>query len=377
MATKSKKPLPKSESNSMTTSDGSMEAMRDEIDSIDDNILTLINQRLSTVQRYGALRKEEDRRKDRFDAEEKRSLERLCKSNGGPLNDGSLMHIFRGILSASREIQAPQRISYLGPEATFTHIAALNHFGEFATFIPQPSIRDVFSEVEKGICPYGVVPVENSIEGSVNYTLDLFFESDLKICAEEHLIISHDLLSQSGKLEDIEVIYSHPQPFAQCRDWLRRHLPDVPLRECSSTSEAARRAASQIEAAAIASNEAARIYNLKTAASKIEDQLNNTTRFLVIGHQAALHTGRDKTSIMFSAPHIPGALYKVLEPIAKTGINMLKLESRPSKNINWNYFFFVDLEGHLQDSAVHETIGRMEKICLFLKVLGSYPRAGE
>jgi chorismate mutase/prephenate dehydratase len=251
----------------------------------------------------------------------------------------------------------------------------MNHFGDSASFLPQPGIRDVFLEVEKERCDFGVVPVENSIEGSVNYTLDLFLESSLKICAEKYLTISHDLLSKSKKLDEIKVVYSHPQPIAQCRGWLRKNIPNARIEECRSTSFAAQKVVDIHDAAAISSSEAARIYNLNVIASRIEDHPNNTTRFLIIGKNEIPRTGDDKTSIMFAAAHVPGSLYKTLEPIAKSGINMLKLESRPSKHENWSYFFFVDLEGHVEDRKIQDTVSRMKELCLFLKILGSYPKS--
>ncbi|MFZ5573008.1 MAG: prephenate dehydratase [Thermodesulfobacteriota bacterium] len=351
-----------------------LEALRRSIDGVDDRILALIHQRLLLAKRIGDIKRESRSACPRLDRESL-ILNRLCAQSTGLLNPKHVVAIFTDIISACREMQLPQRIVYLGPEATFTHIAAMNHFGRSASFVPQTSIQDVFFDVEKGLSQYGVVPVENSIEGSVNYTLDLFFESDLKICAENYMTISHDLLSQSGDIEDIRIVYSHPQPFGQCRKWLRKNLPHVPLEECSSTSAAAKKAAEMDNAAAIAGAEAARIYNLQVVASRIEDFVKNTTRFLIIGKENPCRTGRDKTSIMFSAPHIPGALYKVLQPIAEAGINMMKLESRPSKHKNWSYFFFVDLEGHMEDRDVRETVTRMQQICLFLKILGSYPQA--
>ena len=227
--------------------------------------------------------------------------------------------------------------------------------------------------VEKGTSHYGIVPVENSIEGAVNYTLDLFYESELKICAETYLNISHDLLSMSGSLKDIELVYSHPQALAQCRKWLGKYLPDVLTQEVGSTSEAARMALKNKRSAAIASSEAAQMYKLNVMASKIEDFARNTTRFLVIGKKAARPTGKDKTSLMFVTSHTPGALYKVMTPIAEAGINMVKLESRPSRQENWSYIFFLDLEGHMDQPEVKETINKMKPICLFIKWLGSYP----
>jgi chorismate mutase/prephenate dehydratase len=359
-----------------THSGVSVDSIRKRIDHIDTSLLELINKRLEMSKQIGQLKKDQSIPIYSI-TRERELISRLCSQNKGPLKNDTLLHLFTDIVSASRDIQQPQRITYLGPEATFTHIAALNHFGRSAFFFPQPTIQDVFIEVEKGNADFGVVPVENSIEGSVNYTLDLFFESDLKICSEKYLTITQDLLSLSGSMNDIKVVYSHPQPIGQCRTWLRKHLPRVSIEECGSTSFAAKKAAGDPEAAAIASSEAGKLYGLKVVASKIEDHSKNTTRFLIIGRGTVHRTGDDKTSIMFSAPHIPGSLYKVLEPIAESGINMMKLESRPSKHENWNYFFFVDLEGHAEDIILDETIAKMKNLCLFLKSLGSYPKYKE
>ncbi|HGY12255.1 MAG TPA: prephenate dehydratase, partial [Desulfobacterales bacterium] len=295
--------------------------------------------------------------------------------NKGHLRNDTLDYIFTQIISEAREIQQPGKISYLGPEATFTHIAAMNHFGQNATFIPQPAIYDVFSEVEKGKSVYGVVPVENSNEGSVNHTLDLFFESNLKICAEIYQPVSHDLLSNTKKIDEIKMIYSHPQAFAQCRNWIRANIPKADLEECSSTAHAAKKAAKMTGAAAIAGRETAHLYKLEVTASRIEDNAKNTTRFLVIGRHKTSKMGNDKTSIMFATAHVPGALYKTLEPMDKAGINMVKLESRPAKHENWSYFFFVDFEGHMEDPIVNKTVTKMKNLCLHLKCLGSYPMA--
>ncbi|MDF1593435.1 MAG: prephenate dehydratase [Desulfobacterales bacterium] len=346
--------------------------LRRDIDKIDEKILDLINQRLLLASEIGKIKaKQGDRLVD--GARESTLVKRLLSLNNGPLSKHALRHIFTEIIAAAREIQTPQRVAYLGPEATFTHIAAVNHFGRSVTFAPQGSIRDVFNEVEKGAFHYGVVPVENSIEGAVNYTLDLFFESELKICAEIYYAISHDLLSIDTDLGAVRKIYSHPHAFAQCRKWLEKHLPQAALVECSSTAEAARKASGEKGTAAIASQEAAQSYKLEVMASRIEDASRNVTRFLVIGKDDIHQTGADKTSIMFVTSHVPGALFKVLKPIADANINMVKLESRPSKHENWSYFFFVDLEGHISDTKVKETVDHMKKLCLFLKLLGSYP----
>ena len=358
----------------MHNSDSRINKLRRSIDEIDEKILDLINKRLLFGKEIGNIkRKNNEQVTDK--ARETAILKRLKDLNKGHLRNDTLDHIFTQIISESREIQQPEKISYLGPEATFTHIAAINNFGQNVTFVPQPAIYDVFSEVEKGICVYGVVPVENSNEGSVNNTLDLFFGSDLKICAEIYLIVSHDLLSNTKRLDEIKVIYSHPQAFAQCRNWIRKNLPKADLEECSSTAHAAKKAAKMTGSAAIAGREAAHLYKLEVTASRIEDNARNTTRFLVIGRDKTSKTGNDKTSIMFATAHIPGALYKALEPMDDAGINMVKLESRPAKHENWSYFFFVDFEGHLEDPIVNETITKMKNLCLHLKHLGSYPMA--
>jgi chorismate mutase/prephenate dehydratase len=351
-----------------------LDAVRASIDELDEKILAMINHRLHLAKKIGELKTGKGETV-MDNARESMVINRLISMNKGPLTDKMVQHFFAEIIAASREIQKPQQVGYLGPEATFTHIAAMNHFGSSVSFIPQPSIRDVFMEVEKGSCQYGVVPVENSIEGAVNYTLDLFYESDLKICSEIYQSISHDLLSKTGNLEDIQVIYSHPHAFAQCRKWLRKHLPDCSLKECGSTASAAKMASENSQSAAISSHEAAQMYHLNVVASRIEDVSRNITRFLVIGKEEVRKTGRDKTSIMFVTTHIPGALYRILQPIAAAGLNMVKLESRPARHEKWSYVFFADLEGHMQDMTVKTTVEEMKNICLFLKWLGSYPRA--
>jgi chorismate mutase/prephenate dehydratase len=350
--------------------------LRHSIDEIDEKILELINRRLLLAGEIGRVKAEKGSRVLDI-ARESTLIQRLNRLNEGPLSKSALHHVFAEIIAASREIQKNHSVAYLGPEATFTHIAAINYFGQSVNYVPQMTIRDIFCEVEKGACHYGVVPVENSIEGSVNYTLDLFFESDLKICAESYQPISHDLLSKTDALDEIETVYSHPQAFAQCRKWVQKKLPGAVLVECYSTAHAARKASNDPHTAAIASSKAAHIYNLQVAASKIEDISRNTTRFLVIGKDDIRRTGSDKTSIMFVTSHVPGALYRALKPVAEAGINMVKLESRPTKHENWSYFFFVDLEGHVEDKILAATIKKMKKLCLFLKCLGSYPMASE
>ncbi|MDM8538780.1 prephenate dehydratase domain-containing protein, partial [Desulfobacterales bacterium HSG17] len=279
--------------------------LRESIDNIDNSLLELINKRLDLVQDVGKLKAKKGCQV--LDStRESQVFQRLLDLNKGPLNEKVLRHLFTQIMAASRELQRPSRVTFLGPEATYTHIAAMNHFGHSVEYVPQPSIRDVFNEVEKGSCHYGVVPVENSIEGAINHTLDLFFESELKICAEKYQPISHDLLCKGGTLHDIYKVYSHPQAFAQCRRWLQKYLPKATLKECGSTALAAQKAASKKGTAAIASSEAAHMYKLEVMASRIEDVARNTTRFLIIGKDEVHRTGKDKTSLMFVTSHIPG-----------------------------------------------------------------------
>lgn len=348
--------------------------LRKAIDAIDEQILGLICTRLDTARKIGAIKAKNGG--PVFDsAREALLLSRLNGLNRGPLSTGALHHIFKEIIAASREIQKPVTVAYLGPEGTFTHLAALNHFGRGIQTAPHARIRDIFASVDKEIYPYGVVPVENSIEGAVNPTLDLFWESEVHICAEIYQTISHDLLSTAKTIEDIDVVYSHSQAFAQCREWLGRHLPNCRLEPCDSTALAAQKAMENSRFAAIAGREAARIYQIPIAASRIEDSTRNTTRFLVIGKKMPGRTQQDKTSLLFATHHVPGALYKVLKPINDAGLNMVKLESRPSRNENWSYHFFVDIEGHLEDAPVQQAVDEMKAMCMMLKCLGSYPRA--
>lgn len=366
--------MAKKEKKSVDTPDDQIQQFRTRIDEIDHNVLSLINERLSIGLQIGKVKeKKDDPVLDK--SREMEILKNLSAINKGPLKNDVLHHLFSEIIKASKEIQETKLISYLGPEATFSHIAARNFFGPSVTFVPQSNISDIFTEVERSACHYGVMPVENSTEGTVHTTLDLFFESDLKICAEIYQTISYDLLSRSGILSEVREIYSHAQGFTQCRKWLKKHLPESTLIECTSTAQAAKEAAGIPGSAAIASKEAAHMYDLRVVSSKIEDDMRNTTRFLVIGKEAAERTGNDKTSIMLVTAHVPGALFKILEPIAQAGINMLKLESRPTKFQNWSYCFFVDLEGHIDDQIMGDTLKKMKDLGQNLKWLGSYPRS--
>jgi chorismate mutase/prephenate dehydratase len=272
-------------------------------------------------------------------------------------------------------LEQPLKVAFLGPQATFTHVAAMQQFGFSAQLVPVRSIPAIFEEVSRGRASYGVVPVENSNEGVVSHTLDMFMSADLKIIAEVLLEISHDLLNISGNLGDIRKIISHPQAIAQCRNWLEENLPDIPLVDAPSTASAAQQATEDASSAAIASETAASLYGLRVVKRKIEDNPNNFTRFLVIGKEVQGPSGRDKTSILFSIKDEPGILYRMLEPFNKRNLNLTKIESRPMKSKAWEYIFFLDIEGHVADPDVAAAVEELQDYCQFVKVLGSYPKA--
>lgn len=351
-----------------------MKELRQKINKIDAKILQLINERTKLALEIGrikARKKKEYYVPDR----EKEVYERLMKENKGPLSSRSVKAIYREIMSAALSLEKPIKVSYLGPEATFTHLAALEKFGSSVALIPTKSITDVFIEVERGRANYGVVPIENSTEGVVNHTLDMFIDSELQICSEISLEIPHHLLSRE-EMKDIKKIYSNAQALGQCRNWIGRHLPHAELIAVSTTSTGAALAFREKGGAAIASELAAEIHNLKVVSRRIEDSAANVTRFLVIGRTLANRTGKDKTSIMFSIKDRVGALYAMLQPFKKYGINLTKIESRPSRRKAWDYYFFVDLEGHCQDEKVKKALKELEKECRYLKILGSYPVGG-
>jgi chorismate mutase/prephenate dehydratase len=282
--------------------------------------------------------------------------------------------IYREILSGCLSLEKPLRIAYLGPQATFNHLASMRKFGGSAEFLAVKGIGEVFTEVEKGNADFGVVPVENSTEGMVNHTLDMFVDSDLRICGEIYLEVSHSLLSLAGKMEDIKRVYSHPQALAQSRKWLESNLPQAQMIEVFSTAAAAEKARDDPEGAAIASELAASLYGLHKIRSRIEDCAKNYTRFMVIGNDFAPRTGNDKTSILFSIRDQVGALHRILKPFAEKGINLSSIESRPSKIKAWDYIFYVDFEGYADDPGAKEVLAYLRSECSMLKVLGSYPK---
>jgi len=349
--------------------------LRGEIDAIDEEILNLLNRRARIVIEVAGIKRKENTRF--YSPErEKEILQRLISINKGPFPNSAIKPLFREILSASLSLEQPLKVAYFGPVATFTHLAAMRYFGSSAVLIPAEGIKDVFESVYSGQTEYGVVPVENSNEGVVSYTLDMFMDYDLKISGEVLLKISHNLLSRSGDKTKIKKIYSHPQPTAQCRKWLERNVPGIPILESTSTARAAEMASKEEDAAAIASEVAAKIYDLHFVERHIEDYKDNFTRFFVISLEPSKRTGRDKTSIMFSTKDRPGALFTILEPFKQAKINLTKIESRPSKRKAWEYIFFVDMGGHMDDKKVKKAIEEVKEGCLYLKILGSYPAGG-
>ncbi|MEW6162479.1 MAG: prephenate dehydratase [Nitrospirota bacterium] len=351
---------------------GEIEKLRKEIDEIDNEILRLLNNRAEIAIDIAHIKRNE-KAKFYSPEREREILERLTSLNKGPFPNDTLKVIYREILSASLSLEEPLKVACLGPLATFTHLAALRHFGSSASFLPVESIKGVFDAVESGKAEFGVVPIENSNEGVVSSTLDLFMDYDLKVSAEVMLDISHNLLSKSGDKAKIKKIYSNPQATAQCRRWLESNLPGIPILESTSTAKAAELSSQDDEAAAIASELAAKVYDLHFVEKNIGDSKHNFTRFLVISKEFPLKTGRDKTSIMFSIKDRPGALHNILTPFKRAKINLTKIESRPSKRKAWEYIFFVDMEGHIDDRKVRKAIDNIKDNCLYVKILGSYP----
>jgi chorismate mutase/prephenate dehydratase len=347
--------------------------LRTAIDAVDDQLQKLLNERARLVQAVGELKR--DLKQPIFvPHREQQILERLEKQNPGPFPTEALRPVFSEIISACLSLESPLRVAFLGPEATFTHMAARGRFGLSARYVPAATIAGVFAEVDKGLADLGVVPIENSTEGVVNSTLDVFMESELTISAEIVLDVSHCLLTRSGGLGDVQKVYSHPQALAQCRGWLSANLPRAALIEVASTALAARLAKDDPVAAAVASELAGQLYDLRIAKAKIEDEVRNITRFLVVGREPALRSGRDKTSLMLSVKDEPGVLFRVLEPLAARGINLTRIESRPSRRRAWQYVFFIDLDGHVSDEVVAAALESLKPACEHLKVLGSYPR---
>lgn len=346
--------------------------LRKKVDSLDSQVLKLLNERAKVILGIGKLKA---RTKDSIyvPEREKEVYKKLITKNPGPLSASSLKAIFREIMSSSFELERPLGIAYLGPAYTFTHTAGIKKFGASVTYRACPTITDIFNEVESGRADYGVVPIENSIEGAVNHTLDMFVDSGLKICSEVYLDVTQNLLSKEADKSKVKKLYSKAEVFGQCRLWLESNMPKVELVEVSSTAKAAEIAAKEKRSGCIASELAAEKYGLKILYRAIQDNAHNVTRFLIIGKYDAMPTKDDKTSIMFSVKDRAGALHDMLVPFKKYKINMTKIESRPSKVRAWEYYFFVDLEGHNRDPRIKKALSELERSASFVKILGSYP----
>lgn len=351
----------------------SLDDLRDKIDGIDRKLVDLLNERTEAATEIGK-RKASDGAQAYVPAREKAVLKRVADLNKGPLPDSSMQSIFREVMSGALATEAQVRVAYLGPAATFTHHAARSRFGTSVEYVACESVWDVFNMVETGDAGYGVVAIENAINGPVIPVLDRLVDTSLKVYAEIVFPISQCLLSRSAR-DGIKQIHSHPQALAQCQRWLRMELPGVDLIPTSSTAKAAELASREDGVAAIGSSLACEIYGLNVVAEHIEDVSGNETRFMILASKYGDQTGDDKTSIVFSVRHNVGSLYDALQSFRKFGLNMTKIESRPSKNKAWEYYFFVDFEGHADDEKVKEALVDLGQHCIFLKVLGSYPKA--
>ena len=349
--------------------------LRARIDAVDDAILERLNERAELVAQVGRA-KQSDGSAVYEPTRERRIVERLRADNPGPFPSGAIGPVFREIISGTRSLEDTIRVAYLGPEGTFSHQAAREHFGALAELCGVASITDVFAAVEAGRVQLGIVPVENTTEGVVTQTLDAFGERDVTVCAERVLRISHALLSKSGRIGDVRRVISHPQPLAQCRRWLDQQLPGVAREEMASTAAAAQRAAADPECAAVGSLLSAEVYGLAVVAASIEDRRDNSTRFLVIGGDPPPPSGRDLTSIVFTIRRDEaGALFRLIEPFSREAVNLTSIQLRPIKGKPWEYLFFIDCEGHRSEASVHRALEAATRVAYSTRVLGSFPRA--
>ena len=348
-----------------------LDNIRKQIDALDSELLRLLNERADLVHEVGEIKKKDGLEIYAPEREEK-LLQSLIKKSEGRLPEKSIRAIYREIMSAALALEENLKIAYLGPEGTWTHQAAINKFGHSVAYSPQPSFTEVFEQVARRVADYGVVPIENSTEGAVNHTLDLFADSPLKICAQILLPIDNALMSVIPR-EEITKLYSHPQVFGQCRGWIQKNFPTAEIIEVSSTTRAAEIAKHEPGAAALGGKLAAELYGLDLLEPSIQDRTTNTTRFLVLSHNTCPATGNDRTSIMFSVRDRPGSLFSALKPFNEFEINMSKIESRPSKRRDWEYFFFVDVLGHCEDQKLITALDELGEHCSFVKILGSYP----
>lgn len=361
-------------------SEQELQALRLRIDSLDEKILELINERASCAQEVGRVKEAELSEGEAAvfyrPEREAQVLKRIMELNKGPLGDEETARLFREIMSACLALEKPLNVAYLGPEGTFSHAAALKHFGHSVQAKSMAAIDEIFREVVAGAVAYGVVPVENSTEGAINHTLDSFLEHDISICGEVELRIHHHLLvGENTKTSHISRIYSHAQSLAQCRKWLDAHYPNVERVAVSSNAEAAKRVKSEWNSAAIAGDMAANLYGLQVLAEKIEDRPDNSTRFLIIGNQQVAPSGDDKTSVIVSVSNKPGALHELLIPFHNNGVDLTRIETRPSRSGKWTYVFFIDMNGHQSNPLVKDALEKIAEKSVGVKILGSYPKA--
>ena len=348
--------------------------LRKEIDGLDQQLVELLNKRAEIALEIG--KHKQQAKKNFFAPERERQvMTRITSLNKGPMPNTAIRAVYREIISASRALEQPITIAYWGPPATNTHMASILKFGSSCTFMPMDTIPDVFSEVERQRADFGVVPIENSTEGVINHTLDTFLESNLKICSEVYLPITHNLLSKASSLKEIKRVYSIPTAAAQCRNWLRTNLHDVEIVDVSTTAKGAQLCAEEPTSAAIATSLAAEVYELSLLAEHIEDNPQNRTRFLVVGLNEPSPCGKDKTSVMFSVSHKSGSLFRAMSAFEKYDINLTMIESRPTKLTPWEYVFFIDCQGHIKDASVQKALTALQEHALFVTVLGSYPEA--
>ncbi len=353
-------------------------SIRERIDAVDRKIQELINERARYAQQVGISKGELSSAVDYYRPErEAEVLRAVLERNEGPLRDEEMLRLFREIMSACLAQQDPLKVSYLGPEGTFTQTAVYKHFGHSVRGLPFSTIDEVFQEVESGAADFGIVPIENSTEGTINHTLDMFLTSPLKICGEVELRIEQHLLSNDEGLDNIRRICAHEQSLAQCRGWLREYLPHVELIGVSSNATGARRSRDEHGTAAIGGQAAAEVYNLKILVNNIEDRPDNTTRFLVIGRRLLASSGEDKTTVLVSTPGTEGAgvLHALLQPFATHGVSMTRIESRPSRRQNWDYVFFIDLEGHAEEAPLKDALAELQENSSLFRLIGAYPKA--
>lgn len=358
-------------------SEDKLNQLRNKIDKLDQELLELISARALCASQVGKIKREIDDQDAQFYRPEREAnvLRRIAEKNQGPLADEEMARLFREVMSACLALERTLNIAYLGPEGTYTEEAALKHFGNSVTTSAQTSIDEVFREVESGSAQYGVVPIENSTEGVITHTLDNFMRLSLRIVGEVELRIHHHLLSTAQNLSDIQTVYSHEQSLAQCRNWLNSNLSGGDRVAVNSNAKAAIVARGEKNTAAIASRAAASRYDLNILASNIEDMSENSTRFLIVGRGSVAPSGSDKTTLLVGAPNESGSLCKLLQPFANNGVSMTRIESRPSHNANWEYVFFLDLDGHIEDAPLVKAVDELQAVATMVNVLGSYPKA--